>query len=248
MQTRQFCSDAARTNCVSGSAINPAVHLFPAPEFCRDAELTDCVAGAAVTAAHTFSGVRWCNNANHQEDSILTIPRVNFCQRKKIGAFIHAKHIGLTVNGTVPARQSEGNIQVQSINAAGGNITGITIGGFGAGAGGTLRGLTIGGFGAGAPTIRGIVVGGFGAGGHDVEGGIVAPFYFKIESERDGELGHVKGVSISAFNHIKGEQFGLSIGVLNYAWELHGVQIGVLNYARNNRKGLRLLPIFNREW
>jgi type IV pilus assembly protein PilY1 len=128
MQTRQFCSDAARTNCVSGSAINPAVHLFPAPEFCRDAELTDCVVGAAVTAAHTFSGVRWCNNANHQEDSILTIPRVNYCQRKKIGAFIHAKHIGLTVNGTVPARQSEGNIQVQSINAAGGNITGITIG------------------------------------------------------------------------------------------------------------------------
>ncbi len=128
MQTRQFCSDAARTICVSGSAINPAVHVYPAPEFCKDAELTDCVAGAAVTAAYTFSGVRWCNNANHQEDSILTVPRVNYCQRKKIGAFIHAKHIGLTVNGTVPARQSEGNIQVQSINAAGGNVTGITIG------------------------------------------------------------------------------------------------------------------------
>jgi hypothetical protein len=97
-------------------------------EFCKDADLTDCAAGAAVTAAHTFYGVRWCNNANHQEDSILTVPRVNYCQRKKIGAFIHAKHIGLTVNGTVPARQAEGNIQVQSVNAAGGNITGITVG------------------------------------------------------------------------------------------------------------------------
>jgi len=91
-------------------------------------------------------------------------------------------------------------------------------------------------------------LGGIGAGGHDVEGGILAPLYFKIESEKDGRLGRVKGVSISAFNHIKGEQFGLSIGLLNYAWELHGVQIGVLNYAGNNRKGLRLLPLFNRAW
>jgi type IV pilus assembly protein PilY1 len=118
MQTRQFCSDAARTICVSGSSINPSVHVYPAPEFCTDAELTSCAAGAAVTAAHTFSGVRWCNNNTTMTN----------CQRKKIGNFIHAKHIGTTVVGTVPARQSEGNIQVTSINAAGGTITGITIG------------------------------------------------------------------------------------------------------------------------
>jgi type IV pilus assembly protein PilY1 len=128
MQTRQFCSDAARTNCVSGSAINPSVHIYPAPEYCKDVELTDCAAGANVTAAHVYSGVRWCNNANLQEDSILTVPRVNYCQRKKIGAFIYAKHLGLTTNGTVPARQSEGNIQVTSVNAAGGSISSITIG------------------------------------------------------------------------------------------------------------------------
>jgi len=128
MQTRQYCSDAARTSCVSGSAINPSVHIYPAPEFCKDSELTDCAAGAAVTAAHTFSGVRWCNNANLQEDSILTVPRVNYCQRKKMGAFIYAKHIGLTVNGTVPDRQSEGNILVTSVDPAGGSIPSITIG------------------------------------------------------------------------------------------------------------------------
>ena len=118
MQTRQYCSDAARTTCVSGSSINPSVHVFPAPEFCTDVELTSCAAGAAVTAAHTFYGVRWCDNNTTMTN----------CQRKKIGNFIHAKHIGTTVNGTVPARQSEGNIQVTSINAAGGDITGITIG------------------------------------------------------------------------------------------------------------------------
>ena len=125
---------------------------------------------------------------------------------------------------------------------AGGDITGITIGGFGAGAGGTLRGFAIGGIGAGAPRIRGIVVASA-AGGQDVEGGILAPIYFKIEKD-----GRVKGITASTFNHINGEQFGLSLGVFNYAWELHGVQIGLLNYARNNRPGLRWLPLFNREW
>jgi hypothetical protein len=81
-----------------------------------------------------------------------------------------------------------------------------------------------------------------------VEGGILAPIYFKIESDDGGDLGRVRGLTVSSFNHIKGEQFGLSLGLLNYAWELHGVQIGVLNYAGNNRPGLRLLPLFNREW
>ena len=86
------------------------------------------------------------------------------------------------------------------------------------------------------------------AGSHDAEGGIIAPFYFKIESDENGRLGRVKGVSVSAFNHIKGQQYGLSIGLLNYAWEAHGLQIGVLNYAGNNPKGLRWLPILNRSW
>lgn len=131
---------------------------------------------------------------------------------------------------------------------AGGDITGITIGGFGAGAGGTMRGLAIGGFGAGAPRIRGIVLSGIAAGGHDVYAGVLSPLYFKIESERDGPMGRMKGVSVSSFNHIKGEQFGLSVGLLNYAWELHGWQVGVLNYARNNPPGLRLLPLFNKRW
>lgn len=147
---------------------------------------------------------------------------------------------------------SGGNVRGLTIGGfgagAGGDITGITIGGFGAGAGGTLRGLVIGGFGAGAPVIRGIVLGGIGAGGHDVKGGILAPLYFKIESEEDGPLGRVSGITLSAFNHVKGEQFGLSLGLLNFAWELNGVQIGVINYAGNNPKGLRLLPLFNKNW
>ncbi|MEX2153169.1 MAG: hypothetical protein WD825_07500 [Gemmatimonadaceae bacterium] len=129
----------------------------------------------------------------------------------------------------------------------GGDVTGISIAGIGVGAGGTLRGLAVGGVGVGAPSIRGIVIASS-AGGHDVRGGVLAPVYFRIESQEDGDLGLMRGISASAFNHIKGEHRGLSIGLLNYAWELRGWQVGVLNYAANNPKGLRLLPLFNREW
>jgi hypothetical protein len=130
---------------------------------------------------------------------------------------------------------------------AGGDVTGLTIGGFGAGAGGTIRGVAIGGFGAGAPTVRALVLSVIAAGGHDVKGAILAPVYFKV-SDDQGDPGLMRGVSISSYNHIKGDQRGLTIGLFNYAWELNGVQFGVLNYAANNPKGLRLLPLFNRKW
>ena len=119
MQTRQFCDSAARTTCVSGSNINPNVHVYPAAEFCTDVELTTCAAGANVTAAHVYSGVRWCDNNTTMTN----------CQRKKIGNFIYAKHVGVVKeNVTIPARQSEGNIQPASLVAAGGSIPSIYIG------------------------------------------------------------------------------------------------------------------------
>jgi type IV pilus assembly protein PilY1 len=125
MQTAQYCN-AAGTSCASGSSINPAVHTQISPEFCTDADLTDCAAGNAVTAAHKFSGVRWCSDQT-------TLAK---CQRKKFGAFLHAKHLGRTqtINcASTPAlcaaEQNEGNIAVTSVNAAGGTITNITVGG-----------------------------------------------------------------------------------------------------------------------
>jgi hypothetical protein len=38
---------------------------------------------------------------------------------------------------------------------------------------------------------------------------------------------------------------GVTIGLLNWAEHLNGLQIGVLNYARNQRSGLKLLPVLN---
>ena len=50
---------------------------------------------------------------------------------------------------------------------------------------------------------------------------------------------------MSAYNRVEGRQTGLSIGVVNYAEELHGVQIGVVNIATSNRRGLRVTPLRN---
>lgn len=128
---------------------------------------------------------------------------------------------------------------------SGGDVTGLTIAGIGIGAGGTLRGLAVGGVGVGAPTMRAITVA-LAAGGTDVQGVVVAPVYFRVDSD-DGRA-RVRGLSVSAFNHVKGEQLGLSLGLFNYARVLNGVQLGVLNYAANNPPGLRLLPLLNRRW
>ncbi len=120
IQTARYCN-AAMTDCRSGSSIVPATHTVQAVELCTDSELTNCAVGSGVTSAHIFSGVRWCSDAG----TLAT------CQRKKIGAFIHAKHLGTTVSqtGTFPAVAHEGQITVTSVQPGGGTINSITIGG-----------------------------------------------------------------------------------------------------------------------
>lgn len=138
---------------------------------------------------------------------------------------------------------------------AGGDVNGILVAGLGAGAGGRLRGLSfallglgagegidgiaLAGLGVGAPELRGVAAA-LAVGGVDLTGLFVAPAYLHVEPE-----GRMTGISVSAYNHIQGEQRGLAIGIFNYAASLQGVQLGVLNYAGNNRPGLRWLPIAN---
>ncbi|MFQ5569832.1 MAG: hypothetical protein ACE5G0_09170 [Rhodothermales bacterium] len=122
----------------------------------------------------------------------------------------------------------------------GGDMTGLMVGGLGVGGGGTMQGLFVGGVGVGGPKIVGAVLAGAVAGGERITGGVIAPAYFQITEE-----GRLTGFSLSAFNHIKGEQNGFTLGLLNYARYLNGVQVGLLNFAGNKRHGLRWLPFIN---
>jgi len=125
--------------------------------------------------------------------------------------------------------------------AAGDNLTGLSIAGLGLGAGESLKGIALAAGGIGAPSIKGINAALF-IGGVETKGIQIAPAYFRIQGEEDASM---TGVSVSAFNHIKGSQRGLAIGIFNYAYECKGVQIGLLNHIADNPRGLRWLPLIN---
>ncbi len=135
---------------------------------------------------------------------------------------------------------------------AGEKITGITIGGIGVGAGEELRGITGALVGVGSPKVRGLAVA-LAVGGLDLKGIMIAPAYFRVgggtRTDSDGvkseEEGVVTGISVSAFNQVKGETRGVALGVVNYTKRIKGFQLGVINIVKENPKGLRVLPIFN---
>jgi hypothetical protein len=105
--------------------------------------------------------------------------------------------------------------------------------------GGDLRGINLAGIGIGASQVTGLTIAGVAAGAGDARGVIVAPAYFQL-----AEGGALRGVSVSAFNDIRGQQHGLAIGILNIARELHGVQLGLINIARNKER-FPVLPLIN---
>ncbi|MDQ3997502.1 MAG: hypothetical protein M3303_10885 [Gemmatimonadota bacterium] len=126
-----------------------------------------------------------------------------------VGAAEHIRGIGLAPIGLGAGNELEG-IMIGEVGAgSGGGLTGLAIGGIGVGSGGSISGITL-----GSADIRGIVV---------------APGFMRIEDD-----GRFRGVAAAGFNYMKGQQRGLTIGVVNYTRRLHGIQLGVINYARNN--------------
>jgi hypothetical protein len=136
----------------------------------------------------------------------------------------------------------------------GSNLTGLAIGGIGVGVGERIRGVSAAGVGIGAgESIRWLAIAGLGIGSSEIIGAaiaplvgaedmtalVIAPAYMRIER------GTFRGVSLSSFNHVKGTQNGLTIGVINYALRLRGIQLGLINIAKDNPPALRVLPIVN---
>jgi hypothetical protein len=120
---------------------------------------------------------------------------------------------------------------------AGGDATGLMLGGVGVGAGGRLRGVGIGGVGVGAPKLEGLMIGGLGVGGADVHAIALTAGYFKIADD-----GNFRGGALGAVTRVGGTQHGLTIGLFNYARELHGTQIGIINVSDNGGHR-RVIPL-----
>ncbi len=137
---------------------------------------------------------------------------------------------------------------------AGGRVRGIQVAGIGIGGGEEVKGLSVAGVGIGGERVTGIAIAPA-VGGATVEGIMIAPAYFRVgegkrekmdAEEYDGDLeGVMRGISVSAFNQIKGDQIGATFGVVNYTHRIKGVQFGLINIVKENPRGLRVLPIFN---
>ena len=159
-----------------------------------------------------------------------------------LGAGAGQNLYGITVAGLgAGAGQDVSGVTFGGLAAgAGQNMTGINIGGLGVGAGQELRGLSFALLGAGAPTIKGVTVAGLAVGGVEITGLTAALAHVRIEDD-----GILTGLTASAFTYIKGSLRGVSLGIVNYAYEVSGIQIGLVNYVADNPPGLKILPIFN---
>jgi hypothetical protein len=113
------------------------------------------------------------------------------------------------------------------------------IGGIGVGAGGTLKGLSIGGVGVGAPMLQGVAMSVVGVGAANAHAIVLTGGYFKVEND-----GRFDGGALAAINNVRGAQHGLTLGLINYARELHGAQIGLINIS-DNGGSRRVLPLLS---
>jgi len=135
---------------------------------------------------------------------------------------------------------------------AGQRIRGLNVAGIGIGAGEEVWGINVALVGVGSPKVTGIAAA-LAVGGVDVRGIMIAPAFFRVgggdNTDDNGnvttEEGVMRGLSLSAYNRIKGEQRGVAIGVVNYTKRIKGFQFGLINIVKENPKGLRVLPIFN---
>lgn len=169
---------------------------------------------------------------------------------------------GISVAGLgIGASENISGISASLIGiGAGEKIQGITIAGIGMGAGEEIQGIAIAGVGMGSETIKALAITPV-IGAVSITGFIIAPFYMqagytsKHQRIGDSELGDsvvteltegmFKGLSVSAYNNIKGDQVGVTLGIVNRTHSIRGVQFGLINIVRDNPRGLRVLPIFN---
>jgi hypothetical protein len=163
--------------------------------------------------------------------------------------------IGLSVAGLgLVAQESMRGIMLGGLaTVAGDDIAGFTLGGLAVVSGGAITGITAGGLAVVADReITGLTasLGAVETSGR-VAGITTALYRIKAPSVRGFDVAgwlktrRLEGMSIAAFNQVRGVQRGLAIGVFNTADELHGIQIGILNRAGNNKPPFRWLPVFN---
>jgi hypothetical protein len=175
-----------------------------------------------------------------------------------LGAGAGRRVAGIVVGGAgAGAGESASGVLVGGLGAGtGGRATGLLVGGVGAGAGTTVNGIGLAAIGVGAgDRFNGIGIAGVGVAAGEAFSGLALAGASVVSRRVTGLAlaggytrvndGALRGISVAAYNDIRAPQRGLTIGVYNYARELHGVQLGIVNVARNNPVWARFLPGMN---
>jgi hypothetical protein len=228
--------------------------------------------GISIGNSHEFTGIRinyidkgvekinglnftlWAKPSKNQDAeingmSIGVIPSAGSMQYINLGLVAASGASHGNLNGVSIGGLAVGN--------AHGDLNGVSVGGLMIGSGGSMYGLSIAGLFIGTDEgdivrINGITVAGLAIGTDgDING--VASSLACLSARKNRGLavtaGYLsseifKGVAIAGYSKTD-QMHGLSVALYNEAEELHGVQFGLLNYAKNNPKGLRLLPFIN---
>jgi hypothetical protein len=143
---------------------------------------------------------------------------------------------GLIIGGDVNGLSLSGLIIMA--DGARGRISGIAMTGLAIGAKSEINGVALGGLIVGTDgNINGFAASTAYIGSKGIiRGFTITPGYLNAS--------FYNGVTIAAYSRST-QMNGLSIAIFNYTKELKGIQLGLLNIAKNNPKGLRLLPVFN---
>jgi hypothetical protein len=210
--------------------------------------------GISIGNSKEFTGIR----INFADEDVKVVNGLNITFWFKYAKNQEAVYNGVNV-GVLPAAGSSQylNLGLLATGTAHGDLNGLSAGGLFIGSGGNINGLSIAGLFIGTDEgdivrINGITVAGLAIGTDgDING--VASSLACLSARKNRGLavtaGYLsseifKGVAIAGYSKTD-QMHGLSVALYNEAEELHGVQFGLLNYAKNNPKGLRLLPFIN---
>ena len=225
--------------------------------------------GISIGNSQVFNGIR----INIADENVKKINGINITFWLKYAKNQNAIVNGISL-GIIPTAGTLQyiNLGLLGVGTAS-NLNGASIGGLIVGSGGNINGFSLSGLMTAASdeesiisgvaisgisiithkAINGLALGGIVVGTYGEINGIVSSLALISAEKNINGLAFTpgylkteiyKGVAIAGYANTS-KMNGLSIALFNETEELHGVQFGLINYAKNNPKGLRILPIIN---
>jgi hypothetical protein len=222
--------------------------------------------GISIGNSYEFNGIR----INFADKNVRRINGLNvtgwFKLSKNQKAIVNGITVGvLPLAGTlqpinigligVGSEKSSNGLTIGGL-MIGGDVNGLSLSGLITMADGArgMSGVALSGIGVGAAAaINGLAVGGLAVGTDGNLNGLAASVAY-IQSKgivrgltaTAGFLNAFtyKGIAVAGYSRST-QMHGLSMAVFNKTEELRGIQVGLLNIAKNNPKGLRVLPLIN---